>query len=328
MKKIVSALLLVTVFISGCNLFKKDPQKTVNDAVGKLAEVKKMNTLLVMSGTIQAPPGETPGKVQFSVNVSGKTDTSDKDSPKVDTVLKAEANVDGQKASGEVLFRSVDKKMYVKVGTLNIPGEAGATLNTQLTSVLNTWWSLPAGAENPIGKLGSEQQELQEAFKTAKFFTNAREAGEEDVQGMKNVKYTVDLDKEALKKFILDAARLTGNQVSPEEELAIGDSLKDVEFSGAVWVGDDDFLHRVKGTMAVQPKQGPSSSFEIDYSSWDYGKDVAVGAPEDSKEFNPLMILPLLGAFGALDGGAGDLPAGDLPPGTPIDNPLGAAQVK
>ncbi|MBI2638868.1 hypothetical protein HYW83_04745 [Candidatus Peregrinibacteria bacterium] len=327
MKKIVSALLLVTVFISGCNLFKKDPQKTVNDAVGKLAEVKKMSTLVVMSGTIQAP-GETPSKVKFSINVSGKTDTSDKDSPKVDTVLKAEADVDGQKASGEVLFRSVDKKMYVKVGTLNMPGEAGAALNTQLASVLNTWWSLPAGSENPIGKFGSEQQELQEAFKTTKFFTNAREAGEEDVQGMKNVKYTVDLDKDALKKFILDAARLTENQVSPEEELAIGDSLKDVEFSGAVWVGDDDYLHRVKGTVAVQPKQGPSSSFEIDYSSWDYGKDVAVSKPSDSKEFNPLMLLPLLGAFGALDGAGGGLPAGDLPPGTPIDNPLGAEQVK
>ncbi|GEM_PF-5541150 len=318
MKRTIAGLMLITVLFSGCSVFKKDPQKVVDEGIRKIADVKKMSSLLVMNGTIQSPAGEVPAKVEFSVQVSGKTDTTDKDAPKVDTTMKVEGNVDDQKVSGELLFKSVNKQMYIQVGSVKISGETGKALEEQLGSLLNTWWSVPLGEQNPIGKFTSEQQELQELFKTSKFFMNAKEEGEEEVQGVKSVRYRVDLDKEALKKFIFDAARLTGNQVSPEEELALGESLKDVEFSGAVWVGDDGYLHRVKGTVAVAPKDGPSSSFDLDYSSWDYGKDVEVGVPEGAKEFNPLMLFPLMGAFGALDQGAGDLP---------VDESLGVDQL-
>jgi hypothetical protein len=327
MKKIVSAILLLTVLISGCNLFKKNPQKAVDAGVSKFAEVKKMSSLLAVKGTIQAPPGEKPSKIVFTVEVSVKMDTTDKDLPKLDTVMKIRGEADDQKASGQLEFRTVDKKIYIRVGNVEISGEAGKTLNTQLVSVLNAWWAIPLGEKNPIGKLSKEQQELQELFKSTKFFINAMEDGEEELQGMKSTRYRVDLDKEALKKFIFDFARSTGNQIPPEEELALGDSLKDIEFSGAVWIGNDGYLHRVRGTIASQPAQGPSSSFDIDYSSWDYGKDVEVSAPEGVKDFSPLLLQLLLGAFGGLNQDAGGLPPGGLPPGTPIDNPLGAAQV-
>lgn len=321
MKKIIAGLVFVTMLFSGCSFFKKDPQKVVDEGVSKIAEIKKMSSLLVMSGAIQSPAGEIPGKVKFSIQVSGKTDTTDKDSPKVDTTMKLEGNADDQKVSAELMFRSVNKQMYIQVGNVKISGEAGKAIEGQLGSLLNTWWSLPLGAQNPIGKFTSRQQELQDLFKTTKFFTNAKEEGEEDVQGVKSVRYRVDLDKEALKKFIFDVARLSGNQVSPEEELALGESLKDIEFSGAVWVGDDDYLHRVKGTVAVAPKDGPSSTFDVDYSSWDYGKDVEVGVPEGAKEFNPLMLFPLMGAFGSLEQGVAGAPE------AVVDEPLGAAQV-
>jgi hypothetical protein len=317
MKKIISSFLLLTLLASGCNLFKKSPQEAVNDGMNRLAEVKQMSSKLVMSGTVQAPAGELPSKVTFSLDATGKNDMSDAKSPKFDMKLSLSAAADSFSGSGEVLVRSVDKKIYVNVANLNIPGELGETLKTQLGSLFSTWFFIPLGDENPIGKLTEEQKELQEKFKETKFFVNAKEDGEEEVAGIASTRYRVDLDKEALKSFVLSIARVSGNQPTPEEEKAIGESLKDVEFSGAVWVGSDKSIHRVRGTVTIQPAAGPSASFEVDYSAWDFGKDVAVSAPEGAQEFNPLMMLPILGAFGGLGGN----PA-------PIDQPLGAGQVR
>lgn len=322
MKKILTSFLLLTVLISGCNLFKKSPQEAVNKGMKRLAEVKKMSSKLVLSGTVQAPAGELPAKVIFFLDATGKNDMSDSKSPKFDMKLNLNVGADALSGSGEVLLRSVDKKIYVNLANLNFPGETGETFRTQLGSLLNTWWFIPLGDENPIGKLSKEQKELQEKFKETKFFVNAKEDGKEEIVGIASTRYRVDIDKEALKNFILEIARISGNQPTPEEEQAIADSLKDVEFSGAVWVGNDKALHRVRGTITAQPKQGPSTSLEVDYSVWDFGKDVAVAAPEGAQEFNPLMLLPVLGAFGSLGSSPVEAPA------APIDQPLGAGQVK
>lgn len=322
MKKIISFLLLLTVAVSGCNLFKKSPQEAVNKGMERFAEVKKMSSKLILSGTMQSPAGESPSKVTFSLDASGKNDTSDSKSPKFDMDLNLTVKTDVLGGSGEVFLRSVDKKIYVNLANLNFPGETGEALKTQLGSLFNTWWFIPLGDENPIGKLTEEQKELQEKFKETKFFVNAQEDGEEEVAGIESTRYRVDIDKEALKNFVLEIARISGNQPTPEEEQAITDSLKDVEFSGAVWVGSDKALHRVRGTVTAQPKQGPSTSLEVDYSVWDFGKNVDVSAPEGAQEFNPLMLLPVLGAFGNLGGTSTEAPA------VPIDQPLGARQAK
>lgn len=301
MKKIIALVMVCTLAVSGCGLFKKDPQKAVNDGVAKMADVKKMSSSLTMSGTISAPPGEKPAKIQFSLQSAGKTDLTDEKVPVVDVTLKLSGSMDDQSASADVALKAVDKKIFAKIASLEISGEAGKSLKGQLGSFINTWWSLPMGEESALGKFTQENKEVTELFRTTAFFKNVVEDVQEDVQGVKSTKYRVEVDKDALKKFVLDVGRLTGNQVTPEEETAVGESLKDVEFSGAVWVGDDGKVHRIKGTIASQPKQGPSSSFEIDYMGWEYGKDVVVAQPEGAQEFNTLMMLPLLGAFGAFD---------------------------
>lgn len=323
MKKIIAALLLFSVLISGCSLFKKSPQEAVNNGAEKLAEVKKMSSKLLMSGTVVAPTGEKPSKVTFSLDMAVKSNLSDEKAPKSDMKLVLNVSADEFGGSGEVLVRAVDKKLFFNLASINIPGETGEALKTQFSSYLNTWWFVPLGEGNPIGKLTDEQKELQEKFKSAKFFVNAQEDGEEEVVGIPSNRYRVDLDKEALKNFILDIARVSGNQVSPEEEGFIADSLKDVIFSGAVWIGNDSALHRIRGNIAVQPKQGPATSLDVDYSAWDFGKDVEIAAPEGAQEFSPFMLFPL---YGMLSGGLGDAgdSGGDM---IPLDSPLGGSQL-
>ena len=323
MKRFIALLTLFVVLISGCSFFKKDPQKAVQEGVLSFSDVKKLNSKMTISGTIQAPQGEKPSKVRFTLVASGTSDMSDAQSPKVDMKFELSASLDDQGGSGVILFRTIDKKMFINLQKLEIPGEAGASLSKQLASVFNTWWSLPQGEKAPFEKLADQQKDLKEKLKANTLFVNPVESGEEEVFGVQSVKYRTELSKDSLKKIIVDLARITGNQFNAEEEAALIDSLNDVEFSGAVWIGDDDLLHRLAGTISVQPKQGPSSSFDVDYSAGDFGKNVEIAAPESSKEFNPLVMLPLIGAFGSLNQTA---PAGGSSTG-PIDSPLGAEQV-
>lgn len=320
MKKIIAFLSLTIFLFSSCNFFKKDPQKAVNGGIRKFVEVKKMSSSTKISGIIKAPPGEKPQSIQFSLHTTGKMDSSDEKFSKVDGSFTVDATLDTQKISGEVLLKIFEKNVYLNLKKFEIPGEGGEKLKTELASFLGTWWSLPMGSENLFAKLTIEQKELQEKLKTAHFFINAKEEGIEEIGGVKSTRYRVDLDKQALQTFLGEALRLTSKtQITSGEERALVEGLKDIEFSGAVWVGSDGFLHRIRGTLALQPKQGVSGSFEIEYTAWDYGKKVEVVKPESVKEFNPIMILPLLGILGsqAVDSSSGALP----------DETMGAKQI-
>lgn len=324
MKKNLAALLIVTFLISGCSLFKKDPQKAVNEGLSNFSDVKKMSYSFVMNGIVKAPAGEKPAKTQFDLDISGKSDAKDKDFLKGDMTVKMNISIDDQKNSAELLVKMLDKKVFLNLTKLALAGISSEQVKAQMDPVLNTWWSL-AGEDNLFSELTKEQADIKEQFKTTEFFTNASEEGEEEIDGVKTIRYRVELDKEALQKFLMDIARLSDNQLTPEEEIAMKDSLKDLEFSGAAWVGDDDILHRIKGTVAASPKQGAISSFDIDYRAWNYEEDVTVSAPETSKEFNPLALLPVLGAFGSFSQSDA---AGTSTVSSPIDNPLGSKQVK
>lgn len=307
MKKVTSTLLLVLFLTSGCGLFKKEPQQVVNDGFVKFVDVKKRTSDLVLAGTIQLPStgeetgGSTLNKITFALNLAGQGDMSDKDSPKFATTAKLNLDVDGKKAAAVVELRSLDKKLYVKVNSISVDGAQGATIQQQLESFLNMWWILPLG-ETPLDGIAKEQQQLEEKFKTTPFFTNAQEEGVDDVHGVSAVRYRIDLDKTALKNFIVDVVRIGGTQLSPQEETAIGDGLKDFEFSGAVSIGDDDVLHRIKGTIANQDVLGGSRKVELDYAAWDYDESFEISVPDGAREFSALMMLPLAGVLGSLSG--------------------------
>lgn len=298
MKKIIVAFIITTMLFAGCSLFKKNPKEAVDDGVAGFGDVKKMSSSLLLNGVTQAPPGEKPARTLFNIEAAVKSDMTDDAQPKVDANIKLTASLDDQNISGALQFRTVDKKIFANISELNFPGAGGDEIKKQMADFLNKWWSLPMGEESTVAKLTDEQKKLQESFKTTKFFKSAADEGSEDVHGIKCTRYRVELDKEAVKKFLVDVARAADNQLSAEEEVAIQKGLDEMEFSGVLWVGGDDLAHRIKGTVTSQPAQGASSSFDIDYSAWDYGKDVALSAPEGAKELNPLMLLPFMGLLG------------------------------
>ncbi len=319
MKKLIVSLVLVIFVLSACTWFKTDPKKAVNEGLINFADVKTMTSSLIVKGVTKALPGEKPEKIGFTLNITGQSDNSDKKSAKTDSIWKVDMSIDDQNGLAELAVKTLDKKIFLNVNKFEVGGEAGNALKTQLAPMLNNWWVIPMGEDNILGKFAEEQSKLKEIFSQTQFFANATEDGEEEVNGIKAAKYRVEIDKQALKKFFLEFASVADNKLTPEEEVAMDESLKEVDFSGVVWVGDDDIIHKVKGTVTSQPKQGPVSSFEVDYTAWDFDKDISIAAPDGAKDFNPLMLLPLIGAFGAQDQAAENALE---------DKPLGSAQVK
>lgn len=298
MRKFLVLLTLSLFVFSGCSLFKKDPQTAVNDGIKKFAAQTRSMSRTNIKGTLSAPDGETVSSLVFNMDLTGYADSSDKENPTFDMTLKGDATVDGKKGSVEVQFRGLEKKLYVKLNDLSIPGDQNEAVKAQLTQLASQWWEIPLN-ETPLGEINKQQQDIQEKLKTLVFFQNATEEGVDEVEGTDATKYRVEMNKDAIKELILAIASAEGNVVSPEEEKAISDSLQDVEFSGAVSVGDDDIAHRIKGTLSVQPTDGTASVFDIDYSGWSFGDEVEVTVPEGTKPFNALDFLPLIGALSA-----------------------------
>lgn len=305
MRKLFALLTLSLLIFSGCTLFKKDPQVAVNDGIKKFAAQTRAQSRTSIKGTLSAPAGEAVSNLVFNMDLTGFADSSDKENPIFDMTLKGDATVDGKKGAVEVQFRGLDKKLYVKLNNLSIPGDQNEAVKAQLTQLAAQWWEIPLN-ETPLGEINKQQQDIQEKLKTLVFFQNATEDGTDSIEGADATKYRVEINKDAIKELILSIATAEGNVISPEEEQAIADSLQDVEFSGAVSVGDDDIAQRIKGTLSVQPKDGTASVFDIDYSGWNFGEKVEVTVPEGTKPFNALDFLPLIGALSAAQG---DVPA-------------------
>lgn len=300
MKKILASFTVAVLLFSGCGLLAKDPLATVNDSIAKMAQVKQSKTGLILKGTVKSPAGQGPQNMTFDMNMSGVMDATDYKSPVLDLAIKGDVSVDGQSGSGDFMLRAVNKKMFINLKDIQLAGDMGKNLKGQMSSLFNAWWTLPADDKsNPLfAQTDEDHKKMQDLITGTKFFKTATEDGKEVVEGIPTTRYRVDLDKTALQQFIVGISRMGGNAVPAAEEQSLADGLKDVEVSGLVWIGDDDgMLHRVKGTVAIQPAAGVASSIDFDYTGSEYGKAVSVTEPQGAQDFNPLMLLPLVGAL-------------------------------
>lgn len=316
MKRFGAAALVLMLVLSACSLGKKEPPVAVQEGYLKALEVSKSSSAVVISGTIAAPAGETPSKVTFSADVTSSSDTSDESKMIFDTTMKINVGLDDQKGAGTVYLRSNGTDMFAKVSDIQLPGEKGKQLVTQLGALTNKWWKVPAEftAQLKQQESAEEKKLITAKFKTLTPFSNVTEDGEEDVHGDTSTRYRVEVSKEALKEIILEAARIGGNALSPDMATSIETALADVQFSGAVSVNNDGILNHVKGTVTIQPKDaGGSGSFDFDISTWNHGDKVTIGAPEGAADFNPLMMFSVLGALGAMDGATPTAPDATVP---------------
>ena len=303
------ALATLTIFV-GCGGQKNDKvaQDAVHTAMVNSSKVKSENYDLLLSGKITAgKDSQTQFKeIDGTLNFSGVFDMKTKDSPKFTLKIAAKGTMDGgkeQSIEGEMLLAS--KNFFFSVSKLNL--EAVPELyKTAIDQFMNKWWSVELPPESfarlttgavDDKDLTPEQKQIKDLLEKTQFFKNVSDKGADKVGDVAAEKYYVELDKEAFKNYLTEAAKISGQESQQPDAAQIDKFMALVEFKGNVWVSkDDQMLRKIDGTVKIAPGVETDNStitLQATYTVDNLNKDMKVDAPAKSEKFD---ISKFLGA--------------------------------
>ncbi len=303
----VLALTSLTI-LAGCGGAKNDKvaQDAVHTAIVNSSNVKSENYSLILDGKVTAGKDSTAQfkELKGSLNFSGAYDIKTKDDPKLTLKIGAKGTVDGgkeQSVGGEIVL--ANKNFYFLIGKLDVDGIPDL-YKVAVDQFLNKWWSvaLPpeslaqfnAGAADDAN-LTPEQKQLKELMKKTQFFKNVKAAGADKVGDVEAEKYSVELDKEALKTYLTEAAKISGQSAEGGDLEQVTKLVNTVEFKGSVWVSkDDQMMRKLDGTMTIAESPetaGSAISFQATYMVDNLNKAVKVEAPAKSEKFDLSKIM-------------------------------------
>lgn len=300
----ILALAALTIF-AGCSLFGAKPSKEAQDAV----HTAMINSSNVKAGTydITFSGKVTPGKeskAQFkelngSLNFGGVYDTKVKNDPKFSFKADIKGSVDGgkeQSVSGEM--RLVQKNAYFSIGKLEVEA-IPALYQAAIAQFLNKWWyvalppesfaNLSTGDEKDMTP---EQKQMKALIEKTQFFKNVSDKGADKVGAVDAEKYSIELDKDAFRVYLTEAAKISVGSKSADMA-GVNKFMKDVEFKGNVWVGKaDQTMVKIDGTVSLVPSadnDNNSGSFKITYTT--VNGDVKLDVPAGAELFDIAKIM-------------------------------------
>lgn len=307
----VLALATLTIF-SGCSWLgsknDKVAQETVQKALVNSTKIKSENYDLLLKGKVTAGKDS---KVQFkeivgSLGFSGVFDMKVQAEPKFTLKVDVKGAVDGGKEqllNGEM--RLANKNMYFSVAKLEsemIP----AAYSMAATQFLNKWWSLELPPESFASltagavddkDLTPEQKQIRTLMENARFFKNVKNLGADKVGDVAVENYSVELDTEALSKYLKDVAKITNATTADAEAAQIDKMTPLLGFKGNVWVSKDDVMMRkVDGKVTVAAGEASNNldlNFQFTYAVENLNKDAIVEVPAKSEKFDLGKILGL-----------------------------------
>lgn len=309
--RILLGLLVFLFLFASCT--RMDPQRAISRGLNKTLDTKRASLDFTLSSDT------------FRFQLTGKSVKSKKGNGKFDGRAAIEVNDQDMNLGGSMDMRILGQELFLKLAELNFP-ENSPIPPDAANLLVGKWWVLPMNVETPYLKnLTEEQTALVNQFKSFTLFSNPTLVAEEPVKGAPSRKYKVDLNHEGLKEIFLALGKISGNEISEEEQKALDERLKNLEFIGHVWIAKrGGFLNRIAGDVTLKGEEpiadeGKSLTFKLDLMMWDFGKAVTIEKPEDATTFDPSLFLGLSGL-------GGETP--ELQPETPIDQPLGAEQAQ
>lgn len=309
--------------LSACQK-EPDPETVIRKSIANFAESDRYQFDMSLNGKGQDIRGEL---IDFSASAIGSGNTEDRENSEGATDLSLNITTKDGTVKIAVSLQFLPGYFYAKLNDITLPGE-DLPKGTK-DQFLNKWWEVPISDKNPLFKTApKEREQIIAKLETTSLFQNISKIGEEEVKGEQTRKYRADLNPHALVAFLEEATKITDptKTLPVEEKNALLDAFKEIDFSGNMWVAKSDgSLRKLAGAVRAAPKEGGSLFFDFDASFWDYGKEITYKKPEGATPFNPALLLGLLGSLPGLAPGAAPPP---VAPGTPIDNPLGAKQVK
>lgn len=274
--------------------FQETPEKVIEKMKTRLTEVK----------TLEYQGEISDFSINFNINFNGKSDVGDLNNPKG---LFAFNIKQGESALG-LEIRTIDKVVYIKLNGL--PNLAGSF---DLSVLSNQWIKIdtaPIKEDQKQQELTPEQVEkLKQIVKQAEIFKVTEKLASEKNGEVNTHHYKFLIDKNELKKLIVDIIKVVQDKTLTNEELAEFDKvLEAIEtLGGEIWIGKKDYLPykillMLKET-AESKTAGQLQLMTVTLSFKNYNKPVQIDIPSSVKsieeifgqqlpEFQPNLQLP------------------------------------
>lgn len=312
--------LTALMIFAGCGAkVDKEAQEAVKTAIANSYKVKSGNYVVSADGKLSTTdPGAGFKELEGSLDLSGVYDASQAKDPKFTFILGAKGSVDGseeQSLTGEL--RVANKNFYFNVGNLDKLAALGPYADL-VAPFLNKWWfvEMPAEAIESFGVYGDDETNLTPTQKAMKklndetmFFTNVKNEGDDKVDAVEAVKYLVELDKEALKKYIVESGKISGEVLDEDDVKEMNEIVDLVNFKGNVWSSKkDNVAVKIDGTVTLTASEKTDNtgfSFNVSYTISNVNGAVTVEVPADAEKFDPFATMGAAGGAGEIDEATG-----------------------
>ncbi len=305
----VMLVLFISTF-SGCSLFNKgepteDASKVVKEAFKNLYSVKSNTFDVSLKGNITGGPDT----MDYDISLTGSEDMADPKKPKFTMAIDGTGSFTGyenQAAKAEI--RMDESNLYF---VLNEISDFGGNLPAELVApYVGKWYkmAIPEGTFDnyPVlfsddQNLTEEEKKLKELLENTSFFKEIEYTGTEGNLLM----YKASLDKDAVKNFMVEAAKIEGTTVSEAEEKDLEDGLKMMELNVTLGVDKEkNVLTKMKGVLDFNAEADGTGSMEFEASIGNIDEPVTIEVPSDTTDFDPVQLFGaalMMGGAGAYD---------------------------
>lgn len=322
----------------------QSPERILSQAQAKSQQIKSSSFSGQLNLEVEAPglndflstlngsaspapnlPISTKAAIGATVNFEGKTDVSDKSHPKLDfsfDLVNKDQPVTNQNAFGAEL-RLLDQLIYLQLkesAWLPLGDLKNQWIKIDLAALKKQAEQMGAKTEtNQSWQLTNEQtQKLLVEVQKLKILKITRQLPGEKIDNQNTYHYAYAIDKEALKKLILELPDILNlsaeTRLTDQQKQDLDKAFSSLsEINGEIWIGKKDlFLRResIKFGVQVDEKdvQG-SAKMDLTIENKDINQPVVVETPAQTKSLEE-VIGPLLQGF---LGGAVSAPCDNLP---------------
>lgn len=299
--------LAVLMVFAGCSAKNdKEAQKAVQTAINNSYKVKSGDYAASVDGKMTTTdPSAGFKELDGSMDLSGVYDVNQSVDPKFTFAVKMEGAADGGEKQGLVgELKMANKNLYFKVEDSAVFAALGP-YKDMVAPFLNKWWYVEAPAEvvEEIGVYGDEvnltekQKEMKKLSEDTMWFTNVKNKGDDKVDGVDAIKYSVELDKEALKKYVVESSKISGEKLSEDDEKDMKEVFDLVDFKGNFWASKkDNVAIKMEGSVTMKADKKTDNtgfSFDVVYTISNVNGAVSIEIPVDAEKFDPFATIGL-----------------------------------
>ncbi len=320
------------------NPFRPEPTKVIDEMTVRMGKLKVLHS----EGKIDFHAKDVEKPISFSVNSKVDEDRRDPQNPKAQMISEILIKPKEGEISIGIENKTIGKTSYYRLTKLTfpkkeIPPEIEKTIDLAIKMIKDKWFKIdqesivrglrkiggmvgeepPPEIEEQFGKLSEIQEKFQkkmeELLKGRKFFLPKKELPDEKIGREKLYHYVVSLNKEEVKKVILEMnkamSEIMGEAIEEEKIKEFQKELDEFfekisEIEAEIWIGKKDFyLYKIKGEkeidlQKIEPKEKGRMiiKMEIDFSGFD--QLIEIKAPEEFisiEEIIEAIFAPFLG---------------------------------